>query len=111
VFRQGGAPGSGCATVNVWFAIVSVPTRATAPVLAAAVNKTTPFPSPVLPELMVSHGALLVDVQPHPGAALTWTDPDPPLAGTAWLVGAMPMLQAGAPWLTWARMPLTTMSP
>jgi hypothetical protein len=96
--------------VNVWLAIVSVPTRA-APALAAAVNVTLPLPSPGLPDVTVNHEAPLVDVHGHPVAALTCTDPDPPEAGTDWLVGAMLMLQAGTPWLTCARTLLTMMSP
>jgi hypothetical protein len=81
--------------VNVWFAIVSVPTRATVPVLAATVNVTLPLPSPELPDVTVSHATPLVTDHPHPEAPLTCTEPDPPVAGTATLVGAIPMLQAG----------------
>jgi hypothetical protein len=52
-----------------------VPFRA-APVLAATLNPTAPFPVPEAPEVTVNHvGALLVAVHVHPAPAVTVTVP------------------------------------
>jgi len=68
-------------TVNVLPAIVSVPCR-DAPVCAAAVKPTDPFPEPLAPEVTVSQLALLVAVHPQPLLLETLTEPLPPAAGT-----------------------------
>jgi len=79
----GGGGGGGAAdwvTVNVCVAIVIVPVRA-APVLAATVKPTEPFPEPLAPPVIVSHDALLVAVHAHPLGAVTATAvPGPPVS-------------------------------
>ena len=71
-----------------------------APVLAAAVKLTVPFPVPVLPEVIVIHGELLVAVQVHPGEeVVTVTLPVPPAALTFKLVGVTVKVQPDC-WLT-----------
>jgi hypothetical protein len=61
--------------------MVSVPVRAV-PVFARALKPTEPLPVPFAPELIVSHGALLVAVHAHPLAVVTATVPVPPDAAT-----------------------------
>ena len=73
---------SGWLTVNAFPAIVSVPERA-GPVFAAAAKVTDPLPEPLLPDVIVSQGALLVAVQPHPLPAVTFTLLLPPADGAA----------------------------
>ncbi|MFN7919502.1 MAG: hypothetical protein U0Q16_05360 [Bryobacteraceae bacterium] len=68
-------------TVNVCPAIVIVPDRE-GPALPAALNETVPAPLPLAPPVTVIHASLLVADHPHPAAADTFTDPDPPVAGT-----------------------------
>ena len=68
-------------TMNDLSPIVSIPVR-DPPVVAAAVYCTVPFPLPLAPEEMVSHGMLLVAVQAHPAALVTATLPLLPSAGT-----------------------------
>ena len=85
-------------TVKVWPAMVRLPERGP-PVFAAAVKVTAPFPVPVAPSVIESHDALLVDVQPHPAGAETFTDPFPPAAGTFWL-GADSENEHPLPWVT-----------
>jgi hypothetical protein len=63
-----------CVTVNVRVAIVAVPVRS-APVFAARVRRTCPFPVPVAPEATVIHAALLVAVHAQPAPAVTLTVP------------------------------------
>jgi hypothetical protein len=63
-----------CVTVKVRVAIVAVPVRS-APVFAARVRRTCPFPVPVAPEATVIHDALLVAVQVQPAPAITLTVP------------------------------------
>ena len=59
-----------------------------APVLAAAVKLTVPLPVPVLPEVIVIHGELLVAVQVHPAEeVVTVMLPVPPAALTFKLIG------------------------
>jgi hypothetical protein len=77
-------------TVNVWPAIASVPVRGFVLVLAEALNATAPGPLPLAPLVIVSHGALLVAVQPHPPRPVTLTDPVPPAAVNAWLAAVRP---------------------
>ena len=79
-------------TVNVRPAIVSDPER-DGPVVDAAVNRTVPFPVPLSPEEIVSHGALLVAVHAQPGAAVTATLPLPPPEATDWVSGAIAYVQ------------------
>ena len=74
-------------TVNVWPAIVTEPDRA-APVFAATLNPTEPFPLPEAPDVTVSHvGAVLTAVHEHPEPAVTATVPVLAVAATFWLVG------------------------
>jgi hypothetical protein len=76
----GGGGGAACATVNVWPPIVSVPLR-TAPVLAAAVNATAPFPVPDAPLPIVSQGTFATAAQAQvPADAVTATEPEPPVS-------------------------------
>ena len=72
--------------VTVWPAIVSVAVRAVALVLAAALNVTVPEPVPLAPAVTVAHAASLLAVHAQPLAAVTVTEPEPPVAATAWLV-------------------------
>jgi len=84
-----------CEIVNVCPAIVNVPVRA-APLLAATLNPTDPFPLPDVPLVIVSQSELFVDaVQLQPFAAEIVTVPVPPLAPIDWLldeiVGSQPL--------------------
>jgi hypothetical protein len=54
--------------------MVNVPDRA-APVFAATLNPTEPFPVPDAPAVTVIHGAPLVAVHVHPVPAVTATVP------------------------------------
>ena len=72
-------------TVKVWPAIVSVAVRGVVLVLADALNATVPALFPLAPPVTVSHGALLLAVQPHPPCPDTFTEPVPPAAVKAWL--------------------------
>jgi hypothetical protein len=75
-----GGGGADWDTVNVWPPMVSVPVRA-APVFAAMVNVTVPFPVPDAPPVTVSQAALAVAVQVHVLAdAVTATEPAPPVS-------------------------------
>lgn len=77
---HGGGGAAACETVNVWPAIVIVPLRA-APVLAAAVKATVPFPVPDAPLVSVSQGALAVALHVHVLVeAVTATEPEPPVS-------------------------------
>ena len=77
-------PAGSCATVNVWFPMVSVPVRGFVVALAAAVKATEPSPLPVPPLVIVSHvGSLLTPVHAQPAGAVTAVDPVPPAAVTA----------------------------
>ena len=70
VMAQGGSVPA-WVTVTVWPAMVKVPVRGDVAVLAAMEKATAPFPLPLPPEVMVSHGALLVAVQLHPPPVVT----------------------------------------
>jgi hypothetical protein len=72
--------------VNVCPATVSV-ADLDGPVVAATLNCTSPFPLPLEPDVIVTHGALLVAVQAHPPPAVTVTLPVPPPDPTDWLCG------------------------
>jgi hypothetical protein len=63
-------------------ATLSVPLRA-APVFGATVKATAPLPLPVAPDEIAMKVALLVAVHAHPVAAVTGTDPVPPVAANA----------------------------
>jgi hypothetical protein len=81
--------GAAWLTVNVSPAIVSVPVRAM-PVFAATLYPTDPLPLPLLPEVTVSHEALLLAVHVQPLAVVTATERLlPPPATTDWVVGLM----------------------
>jgi hypothetical protein len=69
-------------------AIVAVPVRA-APVFAATLKPTDPFPVPVAPDVMVMNAALLVAVHAQPAPAVTATVPVVAPAPTPWLGGAI----------------------
>src|SRR6187200_1590935 len=83
-----------CATVTVRPATLMVPVR-DGPVAAAAVKVMVPAPSPLTPEVMVIHGALLVAVHEQPAAAVTPTDRFPPLASTLRSSGETSKVQPG----------------
>ena len=58
--------------------MVSVPVRGV-DVFVATLNRTVPFPVPLVPDVIVSQAALLVDVHAHPVPAVTATGvPAPP---------------------------------
>jgi len=71
-----------CVTVNVWPATVSVPARC-APLFAAMLYPTTPFPLPVAPDVTEIHGALLAAVHAQPDPAVTVIVPVIPVAGAS----------------------------
>jgi hypothetical protein len=75
-----------CVTVKVCPAIASVPFREPA-LFAATRNPTEPLPVPELPEVIVTHEALLAAVHAHPAVVVTFTLPVPPDTGTFWLFG------------------------
>lgn len=74
--------------MNVCVAIVAVPVRA-APVFAATLKPTGPFPVPLAPDVMVIHGAWLAAVHAQPAPAVTVTVPVVAAAPTFWLGGAI----------------------
>ena len=59
--------------------MVTVPVRA-APLFAAVVRPTVPFPAPLAPDVTAIHGTFEVDVQLQPAPAVTITDVVPPPA-------------------------------
>jgi hypothetical protein len=81
----GGGGGAGdplapaCATLKARPAMVSEPDRE-APVFAATLNVTEPFPVPVEPDVTVIHDAWLLAVHPH--RLCTDTATVPPVAAT-----------------------------
>jgi hypothetical protein len=91
---DGGAAPAACDTANVRFAIEMVPVRA-APVFAATANATTPLPRPVEPDVTVIHSASLATAQSQVLCDCTEMDPEPPTAGTFWLIGEIVVLQFG----------------
>jgi hypothetical protein len=56
-----------------------------------------PLPTAVLPDVIVSQAALLVVVQPHPFAVVTFTVPVPPALGNDLLAGEMENVQLVIP--------------
>jgi hypothetical protein len=69
-------------TVTVWFATVNVPVRA-APVFAAVLIDTVPFPLPLAPAVIDNHDTLLVAVHAQPAPVVTVTEPVGPPPATA----------------------------
>ena len=70
-----------CTTSNVRPAIVSEPVRLFPLVFDAALKPTVPLPVPLLPDVIVSHVALLAAVHPHPAEVDTAIEvPAPPAA-------------------------------
>jgi hypothetical protein len=67
---HGDATAAACVTVNVCPATLRVPVRC-APLLAAMLYPTAPFPLPSAPDVTVIHDALLVAVQAQPAPAVT----------------------------------------
>jgi hypothetical protein len=80
---------------------VSVPLRAPA-TFTAALNPTVPLPVPVAPDVMVSHGTLLLAVHAHALVVVTVTVPVPPSTGMFWLVGEIAYVHGAtkAAWFT-----------
>jgi len=75
--------------VNVWPAIVSVPTRAS-PLFDATLNDTDPLPVPDAPLVTEIQSTADVAVHEHVAPAVTETVPPlPPSPPTDWLVGEM----------------------
>jgi hypothetical protein len=87
-----------CRTVNVFPPALIVPVRC-GPGLAAAAKRTVPLPLPVAPAVMLSHGALLAAVQPHPAAVRTSKAPLPPPAGAV-ADDEESEIEQSAPWFT-----------
>jgi len=72
------------------------PVRPEPPLVAATVKPTVPLPVPDAPLTIVSHGSLAVAVHAHDGAeAVTATDPDPPVSGKRWPLGAIEKVHGG----------------
>jgi hypothetical protein len=69
-------------TVNVCPAIVRVPDRALDEPFAATLISTVPSPAPLVPAVIVSHGAWLAAVHWHPPPASTLAEMGPPPAPT-----------------------------
>ena len=68
--------------MKVWFATVSVPVRA-APVFAAMLNVTLPFPTPEAPAVTEIQPSFDAAVQAQPLPAVTVVEPGPPAASIA----------------------------
>ena len=64
--------------------------------MAAILSVTVPLPVPLLPLVMVIHGALLVVVQPQAAPVVTLTLVGPPPAGALKLVGLSVYVHAAA---------------
>ena len=90
-----------CVTVKVCPAIVTVPMRCVALVLAATTTFTVPSPVPVPPDPIVSQALLLVASQAQVLPAVTATATVSPAAGAARFVGVSAYVQVGTPdWVT-----------
>jgi hypothetical protein len=72
-------------TVKLWPAIVAVPVRAADDPFAATLIWTAPSPAPLVPAVIVSHGAWLAAVHAHPPPASTVSETGPPAAPIDWL--------------------------
>lgn len=92
---QDGAGAAACEMLNVCPATVIVPERA-APVFAAAVKLTVPFPMPDAPPVIVIQLALVEAFHEHELPLATENDPLPPPLSTDWLEGESEKLQAAA---------------
>jgi hypothetical protein len=90
---------AGCVMVKTWLAMVMVPVRSCAALLAPAVYPTIPFPAPGLPEETEIQAAPLVAVQLHSGAAPTSIVPAPPPTGTLALKAPRLTVQLTPAWL------------
>ena len=102
-----------CETVNTFPATVSVPVRA-APVFAATLNVTLPFPVSLALDVTVIHGTSLTADHTQVLAADTEIGvPGPPAAPMLWFVGEMLALQPTtlAPCVTVLRCPAIVMLP
>ena len=87
-------------TLNVAPAIVRVPVRLDATVLAATLKPTVPLPEPVAPLVRVIQAALLAAVHAHPVAAVTVLLPVPPAAVNDCVVGEIAGEQVAAACVT-----------
>ena len=83
-------------TSKVVPAIVSVPERLAAPVLAATPNDVVPGPVALAPPVMLIHAALLAAVHAQPAPAVTVLLPVPAAAVNVWLLGEIEYAQAPA---------------
>lgn len=98
-------------TVNDCPAIVRVPLLA-APLEGATLNVTSPAPLAEAPDSIWIHGTPLVAVQLHPAPATIDTLPEPPAAGSVWLVDDSAYEQVlAAGWLTVNVVPATAIVP
>jgi hypothetical protein len=104
-------PAANCVTVKVAPAIVSVPVRLEATVLAATSNVTEPLPDPVAPPVRVIHAALLAAVHAQPVAAVTLAPPLPPAAAKDCVVGEIDGEQVAAACVTVKVAPAIVMVP
>jgi len=87
-------------TVKVWPAIVAVPVRGCADVLAATERLTVPFPLPLVPLVIVNQLVLLLNaVQAHPVITDTFVDVEPPAATMLAAVDESAKTQGAADWL------------
>lgn len=77
---------SPCSIVKVCPAMRSV-ADLDGPLVPATLNRTSPLPVPLDPDVIVAQAAELVAVQEQPEPAVTVTVPDPPLDGTDWRWG------------------------
>jgi len=58
-------------------------------------NPTAPLPVPAVPDVTVSHAALLLAVHAQAAVVVTATVPVPAVAGAVWVVGEIEYAQAG----------------
>jgi hypothetical protein len=82
-------------TLTMRPAMLTVPVRA-APLFAAAVTVTEPFPAPGAPFVTLSHGSFGAAVHVHHDSPETEKATAPPPDAIAWLDGATDRLQAAA---------------
>jgi len=76
--HAGDVPAPACVTLKAMPPIVSVAVRCAGLVFCPAVNRASPGPTPVPPDVTSSQAAELCAVHAQPLAAMTSTDPDPP---------------------------------
>jgi hypothetical protein len=96
VHWAGGAGAAACWTVTVRPATVNAPVRALWAVFGATVKRTSPFPVPVLPCVMVIHDAFDRASQAHVFAeGVTVTLPGDSSCGTLKVSGATVKVQVG----------------